>query len=140
MRCGRRYGRLWRVGFTRSWAVAVRLSALAAAMVGLALVRIPRPPTLCILREFTGIPCPFCGFTTAGVHLGQADLAGAFLASPLAVVTGMCFVVLPVARTSRITAWWGDLPSRSRQIASTTVILTVLTVSEIWQLARFDVV
>jgi hypothetical protein len=128
------------VAFTRSWAVAARLGALAVALVGLAAVRIPRPPTLCLLRGLTGIPCPFCGFTTAGVHLGHADLAGALMASPLAVISCVGFAALPVVRASGIVARWGDLPHRSRQITSITVILTALTLSEIWQLVRFDVV
>ncbi|MGH3392069.1 MAG: DUF2752 domain-containing protein [Actinomadura sp.] len=120
--------------------MAARLSALAAALIGLAAVRIPRPPTLCLLRELTGIPCPFCGFTTAGVHLGHADLASALQASPLAVAVCIGFVMVPTVRASGLTARWGALPSRSRQITSITVILTVLAVSEIWQLVRFDLV
>jgi hypothetical protein len=36
----------------------------------------------CPLRSITGIPCPFCGMTTAAVSLVKGDWAGAATANP----------------------------------------------------------
>jgi hypothetical protein len=114
--------------------VTARLVMLAGALVALAMVRLPRPPTLCLLRGTTGIPCPFCGFTTAGVCLGHGDLAGALHASPFAVAACAGFVVLPFVRRSPLMRRWQELPHGGRQIGSLTAILTALVLSESWQL------
>lgn len=118
-----------------------RFALLAGALAGLAALRIPyRPSTLCLLRGTTGIPCPFCGATTAGVHLGHGDLAGALHASPLAVAMCAGFVAVPVLRRSRLTVWWAGLPTRWRQIGPIFVILPILAAAEVWQLFRFGIV
>jgi len=113
---------------------------MAAAMVGLALLRVPRPPTVCLLRGTTGIPCPFCGSTTAGVCLGHGDVAGAVHASPLAVAMAVGFVALPVIRRTPIVTRWRSLQRGPRQSMVMTAILTTLALSEIWQLMRFGIV
>jgi hypothetical protein len=130
--------RSWRS--VRSWGTWPRLALMAAALVGLAALRVPRPPTVCLLRGTTGIPCPFCGSTTAGVCLGHADVAGALHASPLAVAMAVGFVALPVVRRSPIATRWRSLPRSPRQSMALTAILATLALSEMWQLMRFGVV
>ena len=83
-----------------------------------------RPSTLCALRALTGVPCPFCGGTTAGVRLGHADVLGALRASPLAVVGAIGFALEPLG-----------LPSLGRY--RWVVIGLVGLASELWQLSRF---
>jgi hypothetical protein len=124
---------------SRPWAAASRFGVLIAVVVGLAMLRVPRPPTLCLLRETTGIPCPMCGFTTAAVHLGRADLAGAVGASPLAVAACVGFVLIPFARRSRLATLWRELPNRWRQFIPAFAILAVLAFAEIWQIYRFGI-
>jgi hypothetical protein len=87
-----------------------------------------RPATLCVLRALTGIPCPFCGGTTAAVHLGHGDVAGAIGASPLAV--GM-LALLPFAGVVPRPRWWSN--RRIRRGA----IIAVLVAAELWQLSRY---
>ena len=87
-----------------------------------------RPSTICTLRAMTGIPCPFCGGTTAAVHVGRADLPGALRASPLAVLGTAFAVAVPLAR-DRIAA----MP-RSALLVS---LAAALGGSELWQLHRF---
>jgi hypothetical protein len=79
----------------------------------------------------TGIPCPFCGGTTAAVHLGHGDVGGAVRASPLAVllITGW-----PLAGAVRPPRWWSKPPVRYVMIAAT------LAVAEMWQLLRLHVI
>lgn len=124
---------------SRPWAAASRFAVLIAVVIGLAAVRIPRPPTLCLLRETTGVPCPMCGFTTAAVHLGHADLAGAAGASPLAVAVCVGFVLVPFVRHSRAATLWGELPNRWRQLIPLFAIVALLVLAEIWQLFRFGI-
>src|SRR4051794_32828086 len=105
-----------RMVITRPWMVGTRFAVLTVGVIGLAALRIPRPPTLCLLRGTTGIPCPFCGSTTAAVHLGHADIAGAVSASPLAVAICVGFVLLPLTRRSSLVTRWSELPHRWRQV------------------------
>ena len=106
---------------------AARFGLLLAAAVGLALLHLPgRPRTVCVLRTFTGVPCPLCGGTTAAVHVGRGDLLGGLKASPLAVLGALGFVVAPLLRLPQLsgrTTW--------------TLILTVAAAAELYQLARF---
>ena len=117
---------------------AGRLIGVAASVLFLAMLRLPwRPPTLCLLRATTGVPCPFCGGTTAGVDLGHGDPLAALRASPLAVIGAALFVLSPVIRRSALARWWNLLPYRTRKVASLTAIALALALSEAWQLARF---
>jgi hypothetical protein len=90
-----------------------------------------RPSTLCTLRALTGVPCPFCGATTAAVRIGSADLTGGLRASPLAVLSAPLLAGLPVLRSR-----WRRWPRR----AALAGVLTVLAASEVWQLHRFGLV
>ena len=109
--------------------VAARTAGVAAAVLAASLVHLPgRPSTLCLLRTVTGIPCPFCGGTTAAVHLGHGDVTGALRASPLAVVL---LAVLPVLGVIPRPRWWAD------RFARRAAIVVALFASEMWQLHRF---
>jgi hypothetical protein len=106
-----------------------RVGLLAVAVMVTATVHPPaRPASLCILRTLTGIPCPFCGGTTAAVHLGHGDLGGAVAASPLAVAM---LAVAPFAGAVAMPAWL------ARPLVWRSIIATALVGGELWQLARF---
>ncbi len=109
--------------------VVIRSAMVMAAVVLTAGVHLPgRPPTLCVLRALTGIPCPFCGGTTAAVHLGHGDVAGAVSASPLAV--GL-LALLPFAGAIPRPRWWSNRTLRRG------AIIAVLVAAELWQLSRY---
>lgn len=42
--------------------------------------------TICLLKNLTGLPCPFCGGTRAALTLLQGHLAAAFALNPGAVL------------------------------------------------------
>ena len=108
----------------------LRGTGLALVAVLLAALHLPwRPPTLCLLRATTGIPCPLCGTTTATVELGQGQVARAFLASPLAVLGALALLVRPLL-TERLPR----LTSRGELWA---VIASCAALAELWQLHRF---
>jgi hypothetical protein len=111
--------------------VVTGYAVLAALAVALSAVHVRRPATVCLLRATTGIPCPFCGGTTAMVRLGHGDGVGALRASPLAV--GLV-AVLPVAGRMRVPRWWQS-PARRRG-----AIVATLLAAEVWQLLRLGVI
>lgn len=109
--------------------VGGRLVAVVAVAILLAAVHLPwRPRTLCLLRELTGVPCPFCGGTTAMVRLGDGDLRGAVSASPLALAMVAYWPFLGVVRPP------GWLRARRTRWA---LIGVILVAAELFQLARF---
>jgi hypothetical protein len=122
----------------RTDGVARRLVVLVAAAVLLSVVVLPwRPPTLCLLRALTGVPCPFCGGTTALVQLGRGDLLAALRASPLVVFGAPVWVAWPRLRSAvarRPEARWSAV-LRGRPAAVLAGL--VLVASEVWQLQRF---
>jgi hypothetical protein len=111
--------------------VVARYLALAvgAAVLGAVHLR-HRPATICPFRALTGLPCPFCGGTTAAVRLGHADIRGALSASPLAVAMLLAWPLVGVVAPPR---WWRR---RRWRVAA---IVAVLVTAELWQLVRFGV-
>jgi hypothetical protein len=109
--------------------VLLRGAGLVAGLILLGAVHLRhRPATVCPLRALTGLPCPFCGGTTAAADLGRGRLGAAFLASPLALALA---AALPVARTPWRPPWWG------RPALRRVVVVGVLVAAELWQLVRF---
>jgi Protein of unknown function (DUF2752) len=118
--------------------------------VALANLSVPgRPTTLCPFRAITGIPCPFCGGTTAAVRIGHLDLVGALRANPVVVVGALIVMAIPVVTsvagvTSRPGVAASGQGSRGRFSRRTTTIAwatiaVALIFSEVWQLFRFGI-
>ena len=109
--------------------VVVRRSAvLVGVVLALGAVHLrQRPATFCLLREFTGVPCPFCGGTTALARLGTGHLREALAASPLALVM---LALAPLV--GLVKGPWTRRPALTR-----TIVFGVLVASELWQLNRF---
>jgi len=112
--------------------IGVRVAVLAALVVALAAVHVRRPQTFCLLRATTGVPCPFCGGTTAAVDLGKGRLSAALAASPLGIAMLAAWPALGIVRAPQ---WWWR--HRSRLVP---VVLGALVLAEIWQLYRFGLI
>jgi hypothetical protein len=111
--------------------VASRYLGMAVVVVAVAALHVRRPSTLCLLRATTGVPCPFCGGTTAAVRLGHADIRGALAASPLGLLMIGSWPLIGVVRPP---SWWGARTVRWSLIA------IVLVSAEVWQLLRFGLI
>lgn len=114
---------------------AVRIGVLAAVAVGLANLHLPwRPETLCALRQWTGLPCPLCGTTTAAVHVGHLDIVGGLAANPFTVIVIGLIATSPLTGVGR---WWDErLTNRRRAV----ICVALFAVAELWQLHRFGLV
>lgn len=109
--------------------VVTRVAVMLAVVAAVAAVHLRhRPPTLCLLRAVTGVPCPFCGGTTAAVDLGHGRLVDALRASPLAVAL---IGVWPFAGLPR-PRWVGS----NRGLVRIGIVVA-LVAAEVWQLHRF---
>ena len=121
-------------------ATGQRVAAVSLAALALANVTIPgRPATLCPLRALTGIPCPFCGGTTAAVDVGGGHVLAALQANPVVVVGAAVVVLMPALIAVGVTRQFARPPWLTRRTIAMSLTLVVL-VSEIWQLARFGIV
>jgi hypothetical protein len=112
-----------------------RLTAITLGLLWLAWL--PRPHTVCPLLMLTGVPCPFCGGTHAGIDLARGHPAAALRASPLAVCGAVAVIILPVLRTTSLAVRWRQLPAKTRSTVSIVGIVAGLAASEVWQLGRF---
>ena len=52
------------------------------------------PP--CFFRRLTGIPCPFCGLTTASAWLARGQIEAAWNSNMLSPIVGLAFVALVI--------------------------------------------
>ena len=125
----------WWRGLSPGRNALARLAAVASGL--LVLAWLPMPHTICPFRMLTGLPCPFCGGTHAGIDLGRGHPVAALRASPLAVCGALAVVTLPVLRKTGLAEWWRQLPVKTRNTAAITGIVAALAASEVWQLARF---
>lgn len=112
-----------------------RLTAIASGL--LVLAWLPMPHTVCPLLMLTGVPCPFCGGTHAGIDLGRGHPVAAVRASPLAVCGAVAVIILPMLRKTSLAERWRQLPTKARNTAAITGIVAALAVAEVWQLVRF---
>ena len=112
--------------------VGLGYAFIAVIAVTLAAIHIRRPATVCMLRSVTGVPCPFCGGTTAAVDLGRGHVARALAASPLALA-GFIFVPIRAGLEQA-----KRLPTLTRpQLLC--ALGVVLMSSELYELHRFRV-
>ena len=119
-----------RMVLARSATVDLRdLRAAGTAMLFLA-VTLPfvpgYPGVPCLLRTFTGVPCPFCGMSTSVKEAVRLQLRDAWTANPAGIAAVIAAVLLIVFRPRRMT-----LP--------TLLIPVVLAAMWIGQLFRFSI-
>jgi hypothetical protein len=104
------------------------LRVAGAAMIGLGITLplLPHNPGLpCPLRTMTGVPCPFCGLTTAVKATVSGHLGAAVTANPfgiVAVVVAVLLLIRPRVRPLQVPL---------------SVLLACAAVSWSWELRRF---
>jgi hypothetical protein len=104
----------------------LRLAGAAMLGLGLTLPLLPHNPGLpCPLRSTTGMPCPFCGLTTAVKATVTGHVGSAIAANPFGVVA-VAFAVLLLVR-----------PRLDRLRVPLSLVLAGVLVSWSWELHRF---
>lgn len=111
------------------WAPRTAMVALGLWIVAVAaweFLSPPWAPTLCLLRRFTGMPCPTCGSTRAVRALADGRPLDALLFNPMVVTLGVAlalWLVLRVAFGRRIDV---RLSRRQRRAAWTVAAVAFL--------------
>jgi hypothetical protein len=93
----------------------------------------------CPLRTLTGVPCPFCGMTTATVSIAHGQWGSAAAANPLAyVLAALCAGTAPVllARAAGLAPSPRPWPAAARRRARW-ALAALAGLSWLFQLHRF---
>jgi Protein of unknown function (DUF2752) len=121
-----------------------RLAVVAAALVPAALAypavhAATGFAPVCPLREVTGVPCPFCGGTTAATALADGRLSDALAANPFvpALAVVLAGVLLVVAARALGLATPPRSWPRDRQRTGALVVGALVTASWAFQLGRY---
>jgi Protein of unknown function (DUF2752) len=129
----------WRPTSTPERFALTGLVATGASFVYPAASRATGLTAPCLLRMTTGIPCPFCGMTTAATSLADGRLHAALAANPFVLVlAGMTFgmTLLMVARAAGLAppaARWSPAGKR-RALA---LVWALMLASWVFELHRF---
>lgn len=119
------------------------MAALGVAAVGVvypSLMRYTHGHGLpCPLRTLTGVPCPFCGLTTATVALVHGEWGGAAAANPMVyLIAALVAVTLPVLVARAAGRAAGPRPwSEARRRRAGWAAACVVGLSWLFQLHRF---
>lgn len=128
----------------RQWTVPERvgLAGLAGAVAAYSYPVLTSHTPLalpCPLRALTGMPCPFCGMTTAATRLGAGHLRAALAANPFILLPAGLTAVMSVLVVARLL---GAAPAPvpwppGRQRITRRVAAAVVGISWLYQLYRF---
>jgi hypothetical protein len=128
-----------------STAERLGLTGLAAAGASFVYPVVSRSTGLqapCLLRLVTGVPCPFCGMTTAATSLAAGEPAAALAANPFVLVLAgftAAMAVLIGARAfglARPPVRWSPVGRR----AAWAVVAVLAAASWLFQLHRFELI
>ena len=114
-------------------------AALAGAAYPAVLAHTGWPGLPCPLRTLTGVPCPFCGMTTATVAMAHGEWGNAAAANPLAyLLAALVAVTVPVllARAAGVAPGprpWPEVMRRRTRWA----MAVLVGLSWLFQLHRF---
>ncbi|MDQ5816045.1 MAG: DUF2752 domain-containing protein [Actinomycetota bacterium] len=105
----------------------LRVAGTAMLFLALTLPLVPGYPGVpCLLRTFTGVPCPFCGMSTSVKETVRLQLRDAWAANPAGVLAVAAAVLLILFRPRRMA-----LP--------TLLIPVILGAMWVFQLFRFSI-
>lgn len=96
----------------------------------------------CPLRTLTGVPCPFCGLTTASVALAHGQFAVAARTSPLACLIAILVVgTAPIlaARTAGLASAPRPASDHTRRLM-TKVMCVVVALNWLFELHRYGLI
>ena len=82
----------------------MRVAGTAMLFLAVSLPFVPGYPGIpCVLRTFTGVPCPFCGMSTSVKEAVRLQLREAWTANPAGIAAVLAAVLLIVFRPRRMT-------------------------------------
>ena len=92
-------------------------------------------PSVCLFRNVTGLPCPFCGSTRSVGHILQGEFSAALFSNPLGYF-GLAFLILLFVSPARIKSasssvaqkWW-TLTQRNQIVITVGLILLAWVVN-----------
>ena len=90
----------------------------------------------CLFHLFTGLPCPFCGMTTAFTHMGRGEVVAAFTCHVLGpAVYGLTWVLAALGLWGLIRGRW-PVPRFAMGATFHRFVIAVLLVGWIVNLVR----
>lgn len=114
------------------------------AIVMIFLVSLLVPPfeqsrfTICLFKNFTGVPCPSCGMTRAFLFLGHGQILKASALNPLALPVAIVFLLQGVRLMLRLATHSDYRLQLSRFLLRILLAIVIIIVLGIWLFRIFS--
>lgn len=100
-------------------------------------------PSVCLIKNLTGFPCPSCGTTKAVEYLSKGQIVKSINQNPFGLIVGFCMLVIPfwigydlIGKKATFYQFYLKTESITRKPKIAIVLILLVILNWIWNLYK----